>query len=440
MITTNWQPLLAPPLRQRVLDVVSAVAARFTDPEQTLAIAREAIHQSAAPLQPAPEALTFGPGGPALACAYLDRCFPDQSWDLLAHHYLDTQRVPGVFNYPYLHGGCSGLGFILTLLSRNGTRYQRSIQSINQNLCRFAETIQPGRPSILREGDYDAIAGASGLLAYFLALRSREPAITRAIERLLTYLIWLTGRDESTQRARWYIAPEALMTEEKLQLHPAGYYNCGLAHGIAGPLAALALAWLEGYRIPGQREALTSVSNWLLDHSVTDAWGINWPDVVPLPASFTARHWKQLPPARAGWCYGAPGIARALWLTGAALESASLRQTAIEALEAVLRRPIAERRIASPTLCHGIAGLLTICLHFAQEETSTTLAAHIPTLVTQILDLFNPDLPLGFRDQERDQVFVDQPAWLNGVPGILMALLAAATPTEPLWSRALLLA
>jgi lantibiotic modifying enzyme len=290
------------------------------------------------------------------------------------------------------------------------------------------------------ESDYDAVSGASGILTYLITFQAEESHVQDTIERLLAYCIWLAGVDKESQRERWYVPPELLITEEKRQLHPDGFYNCGLAHGIPGPMAALALAWLEGYRVPGQREALRCMSDWLLRYAIFDHWGINWPDVVSLHESRSFDASKLGRPTRAGWCYGAPGIASALWLVGEALEQPDLCQTAVQALEAVLRRPITERRIDSPTICHGISGLLEICLRFAQRTDSAIIHEHIPILVNQILELFNPDFPLGFRDQERARVFVDQPAWLNGVPGILLVLLAASMPVEPTWDRVLLLA
>ncbi|WP_277752743.1 lanthionine synthetase LanC family protein [Streptomyces sp. L2] len=70
-------------------------------------------------------------------------------------------------------------------------------------------------------------------------------------------------------------------------------------------------------------------------------------------------------PARSAWCYGAPGVAHALWLAGTALGDHDLHDVATEAMAAVLRRPAHMRFIDSPTFCHGVAGLLQIVLRFA---------------------------------------------------------------------------
>lgn len=441
MTFSPWQPLLPQSLRMRTLEILSTVVERMRDPEKVLAVAEIATQQTSIPTLLNPEHLIFGPNGPALACTYLDHCFPNQGWDSIAHRYLDTNKMPETFFRSSLYGGASGLGFILALLSRDGTRYQKARAQLNQHICaQVAQQLGPmaGLKDVM-EGDYDLISGATGILAYLLMLHIKDVQIQAAIEHLLTYLVRLASIDQETQRERWYISPVYLIDEERRKLYQDGYYNCGLAHGIPGPMAALALAWLEGYQVPGQRDAMLFFSNWLLRYTLFDAWGINWADVVPLAATRSSDQWKQQYPARAAWCYGAPGVTRALWLTGLALEQPTLCRTAVQSFETVLQRPTSCRNIDSPTLCHGIAGLLAICLRFAHDTDSAIVHAHIPLLVNQILDLFNSDFPLGFRDQERSQIFVDQPAWLNGIPGIVLTLLAAALPVEPTWDRIMLL-
>jgi len=114
-------------------------------------------------------------------------------------------------------------------------------------------------------------------------------------------------------------------------------------------------------------------------------------------------------------------------------------QIALEALKAVLRRPVSKRHIDSPNLCHGIAGLLLICLRFAHESQDTFLIEQIPLLVEQILAQFDSQSPFGFRDLEAEGIQVDQPDFLTGAPGTALALLAASSDIAPSWDRLLLL-
>jgi hypothetical protein len=100
------------------------------------------------------------------------------------------------------------------------------------------------------------------------------------------------------------------------QHFPGGYFNCGMAHGLPGLLAALSLAHIQGYAYPDLREALVYMSDWLLGHCIYDARGINWPGGIPLEVAHNPVALSALTGTWSAWCYGAPGVSRSLWLTG----------------------------------------------------------------------------------------------------------------------------
>jgi hypothetical protein len=144
-------------------------------------------------------------------------------------------------------------------------------------------------------------------------------------------------------------------------------------------------------------------------------------------------------PSRCAWCYGSPGIARALWLAGEALDRNDYRDLAVSAMQAVFRRPVAVRCIGSPTFCHGVAGLLAIALRFSHDLGGTAFSGEIASLVQQLLDSYDPESLLGFRHLETRDTEMDQPGLLEGSPGVALALLASATNVEPTWDRLFLL-
>ncbi|QBD75435.1 hypothetical protein EPA93_05225 [Ktedonosporobacter rubrisoli] len=437
----SWQPLLAEPLRAEAQAAALCVAERMRNSSSVLAIAQKAQEQSTQQSGWSPLALC----GIAMFYSHLARCFPQQGWDVVAQQHLRqaaawTQQMP--FETPGLFGGTCSLLLPLHWLSAGGTRYQKTLAHIRQQLCeqilqrRWRRADEEGG---VADSDYDVISGAAGTLAGLLLLEHPGEQEKQAIEVLLAYLTWLAAPDQPLGKERWYAPPALLPTEQHRASYPEGCFNCGLAHGIAGPLAALSLAWRSGYRYPGLQEAISFLSNWLLRHQISDSWGCSWPPAIPYAAALAAEQWQAVPGTHAGWCYGAPGIAYSLWQAGEALPDEGLRQKAREAVEAALRRPPAERRLHSPTLCHGKAGLLLICLHFAHTGASALIREHIPLLTQQILASFNPDTPLGFQDMEGPVVAVDQPNWLTGAPGVALALLAASTDVFPVWDRMLLL-
>ena len=441
----KWKAVISESLRQPALGVAHDVAERLRDPERTAEIARLGSDQSGLDLkrqiQWTPFSVVYGHAAPALLFGQLDRCFPGREWDQQAHTYLvlaarSLEAVPGPALRPGTFGGLAGLCFVTHYLSRNGTRYQRLLGTLDELL--FRQTIEVARlpdpfPGGVGFSDYDLISGPAGIGAYLL-LRLYVPEAAPALDAILNRLLFLSEwRDDG--HLRFFIPPEWQPTERHLEQNPHGATDCGLAHGVPGPLVFLALAHSNGVERPGLREAIRRLADWVVAQQCEDAWGINWPHAVPPdgvepPSGSTTR---------AAWCYGSPGVARALWLAGCALEDSDLQDVAIEAMRAVRRRPIEMRRIDGPILCHGVAGLLQIVLRFANDTGQDFFVEMATELTEQLLDLFEPDSLAGFRDIEPDGRKVDNPGLLEGAAGAALALLAAATGAKPAWDRMFLL-
>ena len=265
-----------------------------------------------------------------------------------------------------------------------------------------------------------------------------------ALKELVHCLVQLSREDEGLPR--WHSPPSVLRGDDLMQREfPNGNLNCGLAHGIPGPLGALALALCAGIRCEGLEEGIDRLAGWLITHRFDDQWGINWPTAVGLlpPSSTGGRvapaEASPSGPCHAGWCYGSPGISRALYFAGVALQKSEYREFATRAIECVLQRPVAARRIELPTFCHGVAGLLQVVLRFAADTPSPMLEAGAVTLLEQLLSLYEPESLVGFRSMELERKRVDQPGLLDGAPGVALVLLAAATDAEPSWDHLFLL-
>lgn len=440
-----WRPLLKERLSMRAQKAALFVAEHMDVAEDDKKRAEATDQRSLSPSGRSPASLSSGDAGLAFMYASVDTCFPGQGFDALTQQYLrraaeGTKQSTLVF--PALFHGTAGLALAFSQASQGGRRYQKTLARLHEGLCEQI-LVFPWRRSATVSGvsssDFDLISGAAGILVYLTSIKQASPSIIGAIAHLLDYLLWLGEPGQPLGRERWYIPPDLLPNERHRQFSPQGNFNCGLAHGIPGPLAALSLTWLAGYRYPHLRETIAYLADWVVAHRVEQTWGIDWPESVPKERASAALDWQQLSPARSAWCYGAPGVSRSLWLAGCALEDEKLRKIAVEAIEATLRRPLPERGIPAPTLCHGIAGLLHICLRFAHECESTLVKAQIPILAEHILETFDPFFPLGFREIEQGAPHV-QPGWLSGAPGIAMVLLAASTDVTPTWDRVLAIA
>ena len=431
----EWHPLVDGALQAKAQEVSHEVTHRVLDFVKSKLYTQERAEMSTG----------FSFAEVLLPSVFFGQAFPGEGWERITHSLLvqaaeETKCHP--IAAPGLFGGTAGLATSVSYLAQRDARYATSKTSLDEQLARQVLSLSWYRNPVnagVAAQDYDLISGASGILGYLVSIHVPSDVVLQAISVLLEYLVWLMSTEQEHERKRWYVPPSLYALPSEREQYPYGYYNCGLAHGIPGPLTALACAWQAGYQIVGQRDAMYAVSSWLVERSIRDAYGINWSFWIPDERE-KGGTWNGLPAARSAWCYGSPGIARALWLGGAALGDASLCGIALESLKSVLLRPQAQRNIPSPTFCHGISGLLSICVRFANETHDRDICEAIPDLVESILALFDEEAPFGYKNFTSSTVRVDDVGWLTGASGVAMTLLSSATEAEPTWHSALLLA
>ncbi len=278
------------------------------------------------------------------------------------------------------------------------------------------------RPSL---SEFDLVLGLTGLGTYLLHRDPHEDLV----RRVLAYLIRLTepirAHDEAGLSAPgWWTNDNPSGPPERAL--DAGHTNLGMAHGISGPLALLALAMRRGITVDGHAAAIDRICQWL------DAWrqeapaGPWWPERVTLAELRTGRS-IQDGPARPSWCYGTPGLARAQQLAGLAVRNLARQEAAEHALARCLADPAQLDRIIDPALCHGWAGLIATAWCAAADARSDTIGAHLPRLLDTLLD-HSRDTPPG-----------RLPGLIEGSAGIALTLHSIATGTTGGWQTCLLL-
>ncbi|WP_405698320.1 lanthionine synthetase C family protein [Streptomyces coelicoflavus] len=232
-----------------------------------------------------------------------------------------------------------------------------------------------GRPPRLRE--YDLISGLTGLGAYLLH-RGRGSVL----ERVLHYLVRLMTEPlavDGCQVPGWWAAtdPRDAIGTGRFE---HGHANFGIAHGVTGPLALLALARRAGHSVEGQDAALAKgIAHLTAWAQPFDNNSIGWPELLPLDA-YRKGPEPGTAPSRPSWCYGTPGIARALQLAALALHDDAARRLAeLTALQAVTdSRQTCQLTDAS--VCHGWAGLLLATDRMASDAALPDLTGALPTL------------------------------------------------------------
>jgi len=444
-----WKQVLSASLAHRAVNMACQVAARLSDPMDVERAASIAYAQSNQEIKVGwhPASVGVGYAGLALLFGQLERCLPGEGWELRAHNCLELAAYECEDISPGLFGGFAGLALVTWSLSQNGERYAGLLSTLDGALFqRLPELVARvnGESSGIPSSEYDTISGLAGIAAYLL-VRADGPEYREQLAPVLGALVRLW--EEVDGRPRWHTPSRFTnYNAEVRRQFPHGNLNCGLAHGIPGPLAALSLASLAGITESATEQTIRAMADWLVMNRSDDAWGHNWANEIGLAAveghgdrpHFALE--KPGTPARNTWCYGSAGVAASLALAGQALGVDRYGSVARDAMRAIMRRPKRERAIDSPTLCHGLAGLMQVFTRFAQGVDGDEFVPAVEGIFAEIEEAFEPDSLLGFRSVELRGLRVDNPGLLEGAPGVALALLAAGTAASPEWDRILLLA
>jgi hypothetical protein len=371
-----------------------------------------------------------GSAGWSLLFHAMDDAFPNQGWNThadnaLAQTLFFLEAEDTVSPVPLgLFTGLAGVCLHISWLARDRKDYYPL--HIRLDVLLFQRVLQAYQcdDARLENGvtfwDYDVINGLAGIGSYALGRQDDSQArsvLAMIIERFLFLSQW---SDRTRGHLRFFIPPHCAPHTTFRENYPEGATDLGFAHGLPGPLAFLSLAWLHGVRQAGLREAIEQLGHWLYTYRLEAPGGVCWPAAVPQNL--------QLPAAgRPAWCYGTAGVAWALWLAGQALQDNCWQACAIQAMETVSHEIVVEHKLTSPMLCHGIAGVLQIAQGFAMRTAHPLFAPMQSHLLQQIVTMFHPAAPYGFGEQLQARTPLTPGEFLEGVPGIALALLTAYT-------------
>jgi len=272
--------------------------------------------------------------------------------------------------------------------------------------------------------EFDTIRGLAGVGAYLL---HHDPGGT-ALRAVLDYLVQLTQPmtiDGEAVPGWWTRTGPTGRDEDEF---PGGHGNFGLAHGICGPLALLALSLRCGIVVNGQREAIETICAWL------DSWRIHTSTWHHWPYMITRNELDSRPTQvqhsgatrRPSWCYGTAGIARTVHLAALAVGDATRRRLAEDALISALTDQAQDALVGDASLCHGYAGLAHIAAHTAADA-GEPAATRLRMLATDLLA------------RTLAQPVPDDPGLLEGAAGVGLAVLGAVTEPVTRWDTCLLI-
>jgi hypothetical protein len=410
-MTETWLPLLEGPLAAEALEAVHQIAAALPAAGST------ASNRGAS--------LAGGQTGQALFHAYLALHEDDESEANRAAELLDSaaELLAEVPMDMSLYTGFAGVAWVIEHL--RGRLFESDDEDPNLEIDE-ALLAPLGRSPWT--GDYDLITGLVGLGVYGLE-RLPRPTGAAALERVVDRLAELART--FPEGTAWFTPPEDLPPWQR-EIHPNGYYNLGVAHGIPAVVALLAGAAAAGVAADRARPLLDEAVRWLFAHRLEPGAGSCF------GTSFFPG--EPMTPSRLAWCYGDPGVAAALLAAARAVGRPDWEREAVAIGLAAAARPAEGAMVRDAGLCHGAAGIAHLFNRMFQTTGEEGLAEGARFWFRQALELRQPGEGIaGFRSWKMDPG--GQPYWmtdlglLEGAVGIGLALLAATSPVEPAWDR-----
>ncbi|MDQ0417446.1 hypothetical protein J2Z48_001619 [Croceifilum oryzae] len=378
----------------------------------------------------------------------MDRCFPEAGWD--EHGYLHLRALQESiqktgFSSLSLWGGVLSMAMAARSLSKGGERYQHLLDQLHQYYLdcypdMLEQSIQNLQDNV-RMQEFDVIQGWSGIGRYLL-LQKEHPELRKSLEEILHYLVLLSQDKEVNGQIvpGWHVPQKNQFLEKEKEEYPNGNFNCGLAHGIPGPLALLSIASFHGVEVPGQKEAIRRITDWLLQWKLIDDYGPFWTYRISLEGHQAGTVDKVQ--HREAWCYGSPGVARSIYLVGKALENENYKQMAIESYLATFKRPSEIWGIDSPTFCHGLLGLLQLTHRMYLDTGVDEIKEHRDRLIDQMISMYDKEAPLRYYDiipMNEDKQYHTNAGLLGGVAGIALVFIHLIHDHDPDWDSVFLI-
>lgn len=457
---SNAEPMTAPPPTsltpatptpdtprhaERAREVAAQVFDRLADPDSVPADTR--IPGDAGHIvlrEPLWQDLALASGYPGVSLAFTGRVAPGPEDLARGHAYLlRAMRATAASAHPPqgIYTGPGAVAVAVLLAHRATGGYRSALERLDDHQRRLVRNSLPDvRDTLLpTNGAFEVVRGMSGIGRYLLARREQcEPEL----RLVLTYLSRMAHGDITHRGHRvprwWTWAAPKLGQEVEM---PDGHLNLGLSHGVAGPLALLSLAWQQGVTVDGQREAVERLVALLEERAYDSGDGPLWPTHLTLDL-WAAGPSARPPLSRPSWCYGAPGVSRAVQLAGLALDRPEWLDLAHRSLLPFLTTDPDTWRVDNPTVCHGWAGLMHLFAVLNEPIGDPRLTDLVDDMAARTLGHFDPAHRFGFRSPlTAAPQGTDVPAFLEGAAGTALALDAYAhhRTTTP-WDMPLLLA
>ena len=282
------------------------------------------------------------------------------------------------------------------------------------------------------DSDYDVIGGVSGMLYYLLDYdcnKEEKQILVKCIEYLLEF-----ARDTKFLN-QTVINFHVLQPNQNPNFNQKdfknGSINFGLAHGMLGPLIALAKSYEKGFVVNGLRDGIEKIYQlYERFQSVNEGKVPQWPGVITVEEYVEGICRPEHLHVHSSWCYGNIGIVRGLQKVAGYMDWKETEQAYIKAMKHLCSQKLEDFKLFRPSLCHGFSSLVAIqtCTYSAYVDSG--LLCHLERNVRHLIALYRKsnehDLSLVDIHDETNPVegYLKDLSLLTGSTGVAIALLS----------------
>lgn len=340
-----------------------------------------------------------------------------------------------------LFGGLCELGMAISIVNQNSSMYPTLLDSVNKIIFGEVSSYLKQLNAVMNSGklyvkNYDSISGASGIFAYLQLVD--HPMKLKLSSDFLSYFIRLLGfrEDNGVVIPNGVIHPNCYTVYDDPDLFPSGLLNFSLSHGIAGPLASIALGYREQPFHDSEKahDILESTLAFYKRWAHFNCDGIPyWVGQVKLEdlKQQAYESGEKSVNNRMSWCYGSIGILRSMQLAARAIENKDIDQWCFEKLIDISSMKIDDYKLSSPTICHGFAGLIDVLIIIYKESPTLDLRENIIRITEVLLSYYDITSTFGFKNTDislkkgyPEYETTDTADFLCGTTGVILTLIS----------------
>ena len=308
-----------------------------------------------------------------------------------------------------LFTGTMGILFTLATCSNNGSNYKNiTIQLLNEYDSVFDTLYVDLKKQIyntsMSKENFDLVHGASGTLLCLLHILDIYGS---KIHLKLSYWIHkLTN-----------LLEHLIINKLNNKIYGEFFSDLGVSHGISGTINVLNASYKRGFTSSTLLQTLQQSKDFLINSIIF------YHNSYIIPNTLDNKPLTH----RDAWCYGTPGVSLVLYNIGHTLKDENTINISKFLSSETLQRSSNQRKLISPTLCHGYSGLAIINKVLQNDK----LEKYFYKLIENSKE---PSAEFLFKDleyRENGYEYIDSSSLLEGSAGVLLTLLSKKNFNSP---------